>query len=196
MMNFDLKKIFEWPFAAQIALLSVSAIILFYIGYLIDLSPMQSQIVANDQQLTDLKQQLQIMLNKQIEIKTEISQLPQLKLLLKGWQQQKFIDDATLPGTLNSILKFGENNQLKFNTFDPGKELKEGDYTKIPVKIQMSGTYDETATFISQVASMKKIVRIGDFSMIKEEPSEAETMNPLTSDDIFNTQLTLEIFKK
>ncbi len=196
MKHFDVKRIYEWPFAMQAVMLGVGALLIIYLGYLIDLSTLQSQIIINEQQVQDLKQQLQSSLNKEVDIKNEVLQLPELKALLKQWQQDKFVDETMLPSLLDTILKEGENNQLKFSTFDPIKEVKEGDYAKVPVKIQMTGTYNEIATFISQIANMQKIVLIGNFSIKKEGSSAAATMSSLTSDDMLTADMTLEIYRK
>jgi type IV pilus assembly protein PilO len=196
MKHYDLKRIYEWPFAVQAVMLGVCAFLVLYLAYLIDLSSLQSDIIINEQQVEDSKQQLQIMLNKEVDIKNEISQLPELKALLKQWQQQKFVDQPMLPNLLDTILKEGESNQLKFSAFNPMREVKEGDYTKVPVKIQMTGTFNAIATFISQVANMQKIILIEYFSIKNDGASAAATMSSLTSDDMLTADLTLEIYRK
>lgn len=198
MMNYDVKKMYEWPRSIRMVVLCLCVIILLFLGYFMDLSPMQSQIVSDDQQVEDAKQQLEMMLNKQVSIANNITQLPKMKAILKDWQQ-RIVDKSEFPGLLDTILKYGESNNLKFNNFGPSTEIKAGIYTKVPIKIEMTGTYDEIATFLSQVANMQKMILIDDFTIIKQGQmgaSSAETFTSLTSDQLLTGELTLEIYRK
>lgn len=197
MMSYDVKKMYAWPFSLRLMVLSLCAILILILIYLFDISPLKSQIVYDNGQVEDLKQQLAMMLDKQVTFSNEISQLPELKTLEKGWQK-RVIDKSSFSGLLDTLLKYGESNNLKFTGFGPAGEFKEGMFTKVPVKIEMKGTFDEIATFISQVVNMQSMILVGDYSITREKQSDvqSENMSLLSSDAMLTAELTLLIYRK
>jgi type IV pilus assembly protein PilO len=170
MKNYDLKKIYEWPFLAQIFMVSVLSLSIVYLGYLVDLLPLKEEINTTISQEEDLKQQYKVSLDQQVSITSDILLLPKLEQLLNQWEKH-FITAAELPSLLDTILKSGQENGLKFNLFDPGSEVKKGKYVMIPLRINTAGTYDQIASFMSDVANMSKLVVIGNFAISNENES-------------------------
>jgi len=197
MINYDVKKIYEWPFLAQLFIMVIVSLFIIYFGYFIDLIPLQNQIKTIYQQELDLKDQFKVSLDQQVAITNDILLLPKLQQLLVLWEQ-RFITAPDLPALLDAILKSGQENGLKFNLFDPGSEVKQGKYTMIPLRINMTGTYDQIASFMSQVANMPKLVVIGKFTLSNEAASEDQANSnpePINSDLGLTADLTLEIYR-
>jgi len=197
MVHYDFKKIYEWPVGARAMVLAFVSILILILGYVIDIWPYQSQINRDRSQESDLKNQLQLMINQQFAMKNDIAQLPTVKALLLNWQQNILTKDE-LPGVLDDILKVGQNNNLKIVAFNPANEVKDGIYYKTPVSIDMTGTYNQIATFISQLANMPKIINIDAFSISNDKSKLALTESaPLaTSDELLTAELDIEIYRK
>jgi len=199
MMYYDVKRIYAWPLAVRTVIVIIVSLSIIYLGYLLNLSAYQMQISTNLQQEEDLKQQLKLMLNKQSAITNDIYHLPILKAKLNKWQQN-IATAQEVPGLLNVILQYGETNHIKMVTFNPGKEIKDGIYYKTPVSMELAGTYDQIATFISQLANMPKLVNIDTFSLTRESEKDLSvsdsSSNPLNSDDMLSAQLDIEIYRK
>ena len=196
-MKYDVKKMYEWPLLAQVFIMVLTALFIVYLGYFIDLVPMQEQVRSSDQQQEDLKQQFKVSLDQTVSITNSIQLLPKLQELLSLWEH-RFISTAELPTLLDTILKYGQENGLKFNLFDPGTEMKAGKYTMIPLHINMSGSYDQISSFMSEVANMPKMVIVGNFSLLNENMDEELTTanpEPLNSDLTLTSDLTLEIYR-
>jgi type IV pilus assembly protein PilO len=197
MMNYDVKKMYEWPLIAQIFIIILVCLFIIYLGYFIDLIPLKNQINTTAMQEDDLKQQYKVSLDQQVSTTSDIEALPQMKQLLDSWEK-RLITSTDLPTLLDSILKLGQENGLKFNLFDPGTEVKQGKYTMIPVRINMTGTYDQIASFMSDVANMQNLVVIGNFALNNENAVEGATSSnpePLNSDLSLTADLTLEIYR-
>jgi len=198
MVNYDVKNIYQWPLGAKALVIAAIAILLFILGYVADISSYKIQIVNSIKQEADLKEQLQLMLDRQITIKRNIAELPTLKILLANWQQ-KILSKNELPRILDEILKTGQANQLKIVSFNPANEIKDGIYYKTPVSVDLTGTYDQIATFISQLANMPKLVNIDAFALNRnsdQNTSAVDDSQPLNSDTMLTAQLDIEIYRK
>lgn len=195
MMDYDVHKMFEWPLPARVFILAFISLMIIFLGYFFDVSSFQADIQSSLAQEDDLKQQLTLLINKESTIKNDITQLPKLKNTLAQWQE-KFVTTSGFPVLLDQILKYGEDNHLKINTVDPGNEVKEGMYYKSPVKINMTGTYDDIANFISQIANMPQMVIIDKYTLNNEITGAAENSKPLNSDDVLSAELEIDIYRK
>jgi len=201
MTNYDIKKMYDWPLGLRVLVIVLISIVLFILGYVIDVAHYKVSIASSMQQESNLKEQLQLMVDKQLNVKSSIEELPTEKLLLSRWQQNILSKDE-LPGMLNEILKIAQNNHLKVIAFDPVSEVKDGMYFKTPISMDITGTYDQIATFISQLANMQKLVNIATFVISRNTDPNANTMiaddtgQPLNSDAILSTKLDIEIYRK
>lgn len=180
-LNYDIKDIYAWPLKAQALLLALFSLLLLYFGYLIDLSILRREIQASYQQENDLKLQFKKILEQKISPQNEIAQIPALKKLLSQWQA-KIIVESELTATLDQILKLGSQDQLKFNKFEPENEITAGIYKKTPVKANVAGTYNQIASFISQLANFPKLIQLNDLTishiMTADASSEIATSGP------------------
>lgn len=196
MKNYDIKKIYEWPLMIQLFVGCILVLVVLYLGYLLDIVPLQSEIKAAQQQEDDLKGQFKISLDRQVSSQTDVLLLPKLQNLLALWEQ-RLITAPDMPALLDTILKYGQDNQLKFNLFDPGSEVKMGPYTMIPLRITLIGTYDQIGGFLSEVANMQRLVGIANFTIGKESDEfSAENPEPINSDLPLTADLTLDIYRK
>lgn len=197
MINYDIKNIYAWPWMIKVFVIIMIAFLVFYLGYVIDIAILRSEINMGLTRENDLKEEIKSSIKQRAKIAYDILQVPSLDKKLKQWQDN-VINASELSGTLESLLALGEKNNLKFNSFDPDKEIKAGSYGAIPVKINMTGTFDQIATFLSQVANMQKLILIDDFVISRELAGGKVSPNmiPLDSDEPLSAQLTLKIFKK
>jgi len=84
----------------------------------------------------------------------------QFKLALKLLPNEKEV-----PSLLRNITKLGADSNLEFRLFTPRKESPEHFYYRLPVSIEISGTYHDVATFFDKVGRMERIVNILNVSM-------------------------------
>jgi type IV pilus assembly protein PilO len=195
MMHYDVRQIYDWPQTPRAIVIIIICLIVFYLGYFFDLSTLNSRLSAIQQNEQDLKAQLASLASKQAEIKAELEKYSILENTLIE-TQKKLISSKELPELLNEILKIGTQNGLEFIDFTPGNEEKDkiNPYLKVGIKVVVVGTYDQIATFISQVANISHIVAIGDFTIARPSSEkltaeQASLVNRLTAD------LTLEVYE-
>lgn len=195
MKEYDVKKMYEWPLLGRGFILAFLFFIIIYLGYLFDLSSYYFQIQTSIDQEADLKQQLSLLINKQATYTNDIIQLPKLKNVLSQWQQ-KIISKGELPALLDQLLNMSERDQLKIKSLDPSGEVKDGIYYKNPVVISMTGTFDEIASYISQIANMPELIVIDKYSFSKDVTNLSDNAKPLNSDDMLSADLSIDIYRK
>jgi len=196
-VKYDINKLYELPLIGQLLLLVLFAVFVIGAGYQLTIAGLGTELHTGYQQEVDLFKEYSSTIDQQIELKHHYLKLPELKKLLSQ-SENELITQSGFTALLNDILKLGAANSIKFQLFEPKEKIKQGKFTVVPIMIMMSSTYDHTATFMSQVANLTKVVKVGDFTMSVDAP-ESQTGNtsllPLTIETPMKTQLTLEVYE-
>lgn len=201
MAEYDLNRIYEWPKPAKIFLTGLTFVLVLYFGYAFDIASLTKQTDALKKQEQDLLDQYKSSVNNQTIIQAHIEQLPKLKLILNQLDKN-LTKPSDITDLLDKILQMGASNALQFSLFEPGSKIQDGPFYKIPIKIVMTGNYDQTGSFISQVANMKNIVKIADFTIstlpneIQDATSPDQTSTSLNTALRLKTDLTLEVYEQ
>lgn len=196
-ISFDFKNIYSGSLMIRGLIIGLVCAIVFYLGYLVDIAGLKKQLVVSQQQEADLKRQLELTILKQAVIRDDLSQFSELQRLLNRWQKE-FITYAELPQLIDKILKIGAANHLHFSLFNPGAEVKEGLYYKIPIKVIVAGNYHQLADFVSQVANMPSIVVVGNFIVSNENRNDvlgAKLAAQAAAENLLTATLILEVYR-
>lgn len=80
-------------------------------------------------------------------------------------------DKKEIPTLLTNISNLGTESGLEFMRFKPLNEVPSGFYAKVPVEINVKGTFFEVANFFDKVGKLPRIVNITDVNIgnAKEE---------------------------
>lgn len=70
-----------------------------------------------------------------------------------------------VPDLLVDITQAGLGRGLEFVLFRPEKEQPRDFYAELPISLQVTGTYHELASFVSDVAALPRIVTFGDITI-------------------------------
>src|SRR5690606_34479888 len=71
--------------------------------------------------------------------------------------------DTEVPGLLDDISNKGEDSGLIFDVVDLQAEKREEFYIELPIEIVVRGGYHDFGSFVSGIASLPRIVTLGDF---------------------------------
>lgn len=195
-LTLNFKNIYEWPLITRILIIGLVCAVVFYLGYWLDTSSLNEDLENTQRKEEDIKEQLKLVISKEEMTKNELSQFDMLEKLLSQWQK-RMITYSELPEILNQILKIGATNHLHFSLFNPGQEVKEGSYLKVPIKVIAVGSYHQLGDFISQVANLPWIVVVGDFTLSKENKNDvlgAKLAEQATAENLLTAELTLEVY--
>jgi type IV pilus assembly protein PilO len=175
-MNFDLSEFMEqfdgleldnigqWPKAAKIVLSIFLVILVLGLGYVLMISDQIEQLKRVTVEETTLKQQYQakyhiaanLELFEQQMIEAEAMFANQLKSLPESHETPGLLDDITFVGTTTGL------NFVKLN-WQP--EIEQEIYIKLPIDIEVIGTYHEFGQFVSRIAGLPRIVTLHDFDI-------------------------------
>lgn len=173
-----LENVGSWPIGAKIgALLFVLVVICSLGGY----------FLVKPQFLTlEKKQREQMELQKTFEFKAgEAAVLPvyeqqiiQMRKLFKVMLQQ-LPTRAEIPDLVEDISQMGVANGLTFDLIRPDSEKKKDFYIELPIQMTVLGDYHQLAAFISDLAGLKRIVTIGDFTVERQKMQKQPTQTLL-----------------
>ncbi len=168
----DLRNVCGWPRHLQLALSSLLGVVVLVAGYF---------LVINGQ-----LQQLDVVRAQEADLKEELEQKQLLASNFDAYQEQnKVMRDMLnnmlqqLPGKteiaklLVDISQAGIGNGLEFQLFKPQQEQVKEFYAELPIQIQVTGTYHQFGNFISDVASLSRIVTLHNIAIRKLDRDES-----------------------
>ncbi|POZ60740.1 type 4a pilus biogenesis protein PilO [Chromobacterium alticapitis] len=182
----DPKDISNWPRQAQGLALAALLSVLLGLGYF---------FLLGDQldQLNQAKQQEQLLKQTFVDKKRQAVNLDALEQQLKeidasfGALLKQLPTKSDMDTLLTEINQAGIGRGLQFELFKPGTEIRSAEMAEVPITIRLSGTYNDLAAFVNDVAQLSRIVTISDISL-----TPATTGNRLTMDATARTYRALE----
>lgn len=120
MKKMTLQNMHEWPLMTRVLILGLVFAASLYLGYRFDLSRQMQNLLKTGHAEKDLRDQLDLVVQKRKLVETVVAQLPAMQAKFDGWKKQ-LVDYDDLPQLLNQILKIGGDNHLFFSLFTPGE---------------------------------------------------------------------------
>jgi type IV pilus assembly protein PilO len=192
MKKMTLYNMHEWPLMTRVLVLGLVFSAAFYIGYRFDLARQAQDFSRAQQQESDLRQQVELVIRKNKMITTEVAQLPERRIELESWSKQLIKSDA-LPEILNQILKIGADNHLFFSLFAPGapsivklssrlppadaKPATDPAAAPPPTPAPDAAAVPEEVEAISYVKIPIKVVVVGNYHQIADFISQVANMS-------------------
>lgn len=115
---------------------------------------------------------------KEEQLKTTYTNKKLLALNLDAYKQQmedmqrtfgsllrQLPNTTEVPDLLVDITQAGLGRGLEFVLFRPEKEQPRDFYAELPISLQVTGTYHELASFVSDVAALPRIVTFGGINI-------------------------------
>lgn len=163
-MNPNVEKILKLPARIRGFILAVIVVLEVVAFYFMVYAPKIDEY-------NDLNNQLQS-LQGQVAQKTKIANsLERFKQEYAKAQEQlrraleKLPDKKEIPSLLTSISTLAKDQGMDILLFRPGGETKRDFYAVVPVSLDMTGTYHETAMFFDSIGKLTRIVNVQNFSL-------------------------------
>lgn len=77
-----------------------------------------------------------------------------------------------IPDLLVDVTQLGLSRGLQFERFKPIDEVNKGFYTEKPVNLTVNGSYHQLAQFVSDVASLPRIINVENFKIARNEDGD------------------------
>lgn len=168
-MNQTLENILELPLPQRLGVLAGALILVtagFYFGFYSTsaekLSELRDQIEGPNGLRVQIAQQRGIASHLE-EFKMEVAALDvELKRALA-----QLPDSKEIPTLLSKISDKARDAGLDVRLFKPQAEAKQDFFARVPVQIEVDGTYHQVATFFDEVGHLDRIVNISEISLVE-----------------------------
>ena len=144
--------------------LAVAVVLLTLLNFLLFVNPVEGEITQ--------QQARQRALDQQLQEKSEIAQnLNERRREMDVLQQKldealsELPEDADVDGLLAQLNDVGRKSGLEIATVEPTAEQPAQIYVKIPIRMSVTGNYNEVALFLQEVANMRRIVNVNNIRL-------------------------------
>lgn len=168
MNELDFEQVAIWPFEIKFVVAVVEAILALVLGYYLlvnDKLPTLEAVQAEEQ---DLKLKYQGKYAIAVNLEAYEEQLAQLQKDFSSMLKSLPTSNET-PGLLDDITFVGISAGLTFKLLNWQQEVPKEFYSELPIQMEVSGNYHEFGQFVSDIASLPRIVTVHDFDITQEK---------------------------
>lgn len=160
----DPKDMPNWPLQAQMLMLFLLLLLVVGLGYFFVLGEQLDKLSQSRLQEATLKQTF-------IDKKRQAVNLDALEQQLKeidasfGALLKQLPTKSDMDTLLTEINQAGIGRGLQFDLFKPGAETRTAEMAEVPITIRLTGSYNDLAAFVNDIAQLSRIVTIGEINL-------------------------------
>ncbi len=185
----DPKDVSRWPVALQVIAIILTCIAVLAAGIWFDTRNQYDLLETASKQETELKNVFQIKQHKASNLPAYLEQMAEMKQTF-GAMLRQLPKNTEVAELLLDISKTGIEAGLEFELFKPENEIPVEFYAELPINIKVSGKYHEFGQFVSDLASLSRIVTLHDFSI-----SNLDTGSDKKGKDMLVMSLTAKTYR-
>jgi type IV pilus assembly protein PilO len=160
----DFNETGEWPLPIKIVAIILLASLVWGGGYYFMMKDKQAELETLVRTEVQLKKEFVTKQEKAWNLDAYKAQLAEMRVtfssMLKQLPRKNEVADLLI-----DISRTGLINGLEFELFKPGAERPVDFYAELPIDMKVTGTYHQFAGFVSDVASLPRIVILHNLSM-------------------------------
>jgi len=171
-LNFDLSQLREidfndvarWPKPVKVAAIVLLSGALLGGGLWFDTRVQLEQLEKTRAKESTLKEEFVAKQAKAANLDAYREQMEEMRRSF-GTMLRQLPSRTEVAELLVDVSQTGLQNGLEFELFRPEAERPEDFYAELPIKIKVTGNYHEFGNFVSDVASLSRIVTLQDFTI-------------------------------
>lgn len=171
--SLDVNNLGSAPAAVRAIILILIFIAILGAGYYFDTKNQISYLEREERKEIDLKKKFEDKARKASNLEAYKAQLEEIRIAF-GAMLKQLPSDTEIPSLLRDISETGLSSGLKIDLFEPKAEIKKGFYAEKPIKLDVQGSYEEIAAFVSGVAALPRIVTMHDIIL---KPTKGSASN-------------------
>lgn len=167
MNDLDFEQVATWPFEVKTVVAAFVAILVglgTYYGLVASKLPI---LEAAQKKEDDLKQTYQAKYSIAVNLQAYEEQLARIKEDFSSMLKSLPTSNET-PGLLDDITFVGTSAGLTFRLLNWQQEIPKEFYTELPIQMEVTGNYHEFGEFVSNIASLPRIVTLHDFDVAQD----------------------------
>ncbi len=165
-LEFD--NISAWPMSVRIASVILVAIAILFLGYWFHTKDQIRALDTAIQEESTLRGSFERKQHQASNLGAYREQMATMKESF-GALLRQLPEQSEVPGLLEDISHQGLATGLEFRTIRLQPEQQIDFYVELPIEISVVGNYHQLAEFVSNVASLPRIVTLHDFSISTQE---------------------------
>jgi type IV pilus assembly protein PilO len=163
-INWDLEAVGTWPVPVKLAVIIVLSLAVGGVWFYLDTQAQLEQLEQVRSQEQELKNTLAAKQKKAANLE-EYKQLLQEMEKAFGDLVRQLPNKAEVPELLVDVSQTGLGAGLEFELFQPQEEIKKEFYAELPIKIRVTGKYEQLGNFVSGLAALPRIVTVHDVTI-------------------------------
>lgn len=170
-----------WPVKAVVMALLMGVII--FLGYKLVIVDSISQLEQLQAKESELRNTFEKQQKRAVQLTAYQEQLEEMQRSFGNLMQQ-LPSGTEIPALILDISEKGVSNGLEIELFEPLNEIMKDFYAEKPIKLIALGTYQQLATFVSDISGLPRIVTIHNISLKpKDVPSAGAVQTAPVQED-------------
>ena len=158
----------SWPIAIKVIVWVIVFVAVLVAGYMYDVSGLQKNLAQEQKKELDLRSEFERKAYQAANLNAYRTQMVQMEESF-GALVSQLPSDTEVPGLLEDITNKGLSSGLDINSITLSNEIVQEFYVEKPFQIVVRGNYHDIATFVSGIASLRRIVTLHDFEIIQSD---------------------------
>ncbi|HEU4662725.1 MAG TPA: type 4a pilus biogenesis protein PilO [Dokdonella sp.] len=155
--NLDRNNIGAWSKSVKFFFAAIIVALILFLGWYFKISAQQEELKSAQAKEATLKKEFADKQGKVVNLDAYRKQLVDMEEMLQTMLRQ-LPSRTEMPDLLNNITQAALSAGIETQLFQPGAETMKDFYAEKPIQIKMIGTYHQFGTFISNVASLPRVV--------------------------------------
>ncbi len=164
--DIDIQDPSSWPIWFRWVAIAVISIAILFGGYKQFIEPQQLQLERLERKEAQLKDTFLVKKELVVNLPAYREQMVEIQDRF-GVVLKQLPDKTEVPALLIDISQAGLSRGLIFNQFKPGDPRTEEFYITLPISVSVTGGYHQFAEFISDLASLPRIVTLGNMKIVR-----------------------------
>ncbi len=175
-VNWDLEAAGTWPVPVKIAVIVLLSAAVVGMWFWFDTRDQLVQLETVRKKEGELKQTFARKQKKAANLEEYKQQLAEMEKTF-GDMLRQLPNKAEVPALLVDVSQTGLASGLEFELFQPQGEVKKDFYAELPIKVRVTGNYEQLGLFVSGLASLPRIVTVHDVAIEPIKNSDRLVMN-------------------
>ena len=155
--NLDRNNIGGWSKAIKFFFAAIIVVLILFLGWYFKISSQQDELKSAEGKQVSLRKEFADKQGKVVNLEAYKKQLVDMEEMLQTMLRQ-LPSKTEMPDLLNNITQAALSAGIETQLFQPGAEVLKDFYAEKPIAIKMLGSYHQFGTFISNVASLPRVV--------------------------------------
>ena len=177
--NIDWNDPASWPNSVKMIGAGLLCVLIIFAAYWFkvrDQLVVLEQVERKEQQLKESYKEKKALAINLDAYREQMVQAEDMFSLLK----EQLPNRNEIPDLLVDVTQLGLSRGLQFERFKPIDEVNKGFYTEKPVNLIVNGSYHQLAQFVSDVASLPRIINVESFKITREKEGSGLKMDAVT----------------